>query len=57
MNMLQLAIYYDFEMETLGTGQKDSQACCLAHSKNAVCIVLVYKLDRDQIWLYACYMH
>lgn len=57
MNMLQLAIHYDFEMETLGIGQKDSQA----HSKNTVCIVLVgclvYKLDRDQIWLYVCYMH
>lgn len=60
MNMLQLAIHYDFEMETLGTGQKDSQACCFAHSKNTVCIVLVgclvYKLDRDQI-LVVCVLH
>lgn len=53
---LQLVMHYDFEMETLGTGKKD-----IAHSKNTVCIVLVgclvFKLGRDQFWLYVCYMH
>lgn len=47
-------MHYDFEMETIGIGQKDSQAF-----KNTLCIVLVgylvFKLDRDQIWL--CVLH
>ncbi len=53
---IQLAMHYDFEMETIETGQKDSQAFT-----NTLCVVLVgylvFKLDRDQIWLYVCYTH